>query len=121
MSTRFSPLALAAAITLTCLSGAAFAGVPQVASGRSVDVPTSGLDLAIEQDRAKLDQRIALAARRVCTPDDGRDLAAMANRPACEQAAIAAARPQRDEMFARADTRMRLAVARVAAEGRSVN
>jgi UrcA family protein len=101
-SARFAPLAFLAAVAMTCLQGAAFAGTPIVPTGRTADVSVADLRLADPADVARLDQRIARAAERVCRPDDSRDLRAVAGRAACKRAAIAAATERRDVLVAAA-------------------
>jgi UrcA family protein len=97
------PLALLAAVAMTCLQGAAFAGtVPMDANDRSVSIRTAGLDLADPATLRALDARIDRAARQVCKPVDGRDLQAMGNRAACERAARTGASARRDQLVARA-------------------
>lgn len=103
-STRtFMPLALLAAVAMTCLQGAAFAGtVPMEATNRTIEVDVSGLNLANPAVVAKLDERLRAAARRVCAPSDYRDLRAMADRAACEKTAYSRAMAKRDVLVARA-------------------
>jgi UrcA family protein len=104
-STRtFMPLALLAAVAMTCLQGAAFAGtVPMEPSSRTVQVDVRGLDLANPSVVAKLDQRLRTAARQVCAPEDHRDLRARADRAACERTALSRATARRDVLVARAE------------------
>jgi UrcA family protein len=102
-SRTLMPLALLAAVAMTCLQGAAFAGaVPMVANGRTVTIDTSDLNLANPAVVAGLNDQIKRAARTVCTPDDYRDLEAMANRAACERTAVNKAHAKRDVLVARA-------------------
>lgn len=97
------PLALLAAVAMTCLQGAAFAGgVPMEANGRSVRLSTTGLDLANPAVVRELNDRIERAARQVCTPADYRDLDTMANRAACQREARNNAGAKRDVLVARA-------------------
>lgn len=99
----FMPLALLAAVAMTCLQGAAFAGtVPMDATHRTVQVPIGELNLANPAGVAKLDARLRAAARQVCAPEDSRDLRAIADRASCERAAIARATAKRDVLVARA-------------------
>jgi len=120
MFTRNSPivpLALVAAIAASLVPAAAFAGTEQLPWGRTISVTAVGLDLATADGRSALDARIARAAKRVCAPDDLRDLAAMANRARCEMVAVESASGQRAALFARAETRMQMAAARAKEAG----
>jgi UrcA family protein len=103
-STRtFMPLALLAAVAMTCLQGAAFAGaVPMEATHRTVEVPVGALNLANPAGAAVLDTRLRAAARQVCAPEDHRDLRAIADRAACERTALSRAQAKRDVLVARA-------------------
>ena len=102
-SRTFMPLALLAAIAMTCLQGAAFAGeVPMEPAAKSVFIQTAGLNLASPDAQAKVDEQIRRAARTVCGPENYRDLRALAERPACEKAAITSASAKRDMLVARA-------------------
>jgi UrcA family protein len=96
------PMALLAAVAMTCLQGAAFAGVPMQPTHRTVQVSAKGLNLANPADLARLNQRIGAAAADACKPEDFRDLRAVADRPACVKAAIASANAKRDVLVARA-------------------
>lgn len=100
------PLALAAAVAVTALQGAAFAATPErpsAAATRSVMVDARGLDLASPAGAAVFDRRIETAARRACRPDDMRNLTARAAAAQCRREAVAAARAPRDAMVARAE------------------
>lgn len=102
-SRTLMPLALLAAVAMTCLQGAAFAGaVPMEANGRTVTIDTSGMNLSNPAEVAELNDRIKRAARTVCTPENGRDLEAMANRAACQRVALGNASAKRDVLVARA-------------------
>lgn len=103
-STRtFMPLALLAAVAMTCLQGAAFAGtVPMDATHRTVQVPIGELNLASPAGVARLDARLRAAARQVCAPQDSRDMRAIADRASCEREALARATAKRDVLVARA-------------------
>jgi UrcA family protein len=114
---RFVPMALVAAVAATFLQTTAFAAVPQEPNGRTVLVTANGLDLATAEGRAALDTRIATAAQSVCRPDDLRDMKALANRAACQRAAIASAQPMKETLVARAEAREQLAAARNPATG----
>jgi UrcA family protein len=97
------PLALLAAVAMTCLQGAAFAGpVPMEANGRTVTIDTSGMNLANPAMVADLNEQISRAAHMVCKPADFRDLEAMSNRAACERTAVSKAGAKRDVLVARA-------------------
>lgn len=99
----FMPLALLAAVVVTCLQGAAFAGgVPMEPTTRTVSVPVGGLNLASPEAQDRLDATLRRAARQVCAPQDYRDLRAVADRAACEKAAFATARARRDVLVAQA-------------------
>jgi UrcA family protein len=99
----FMPLALLAAVAVTCLQGAAFAGaVPMEPTQRTVSVPVAGLNLASPEAQANLDATLKRAARQVCAPADYRDLRAVADRAACEKTALATAKARRDVLVARA-------------------
>jgi UrcA family protein len=101
----FMPMALLAAVAMTCLQGAAFAGaVPMEANHRTAMVDASDLNLADPTHVAKLDDRIERAADKVCKPSDFRDLKGMSERPACKRTAIAAAASKRDVLVARAQS-----------------
>lgn len=96
------PLALIAAVAMTCLQGAAFAGeVPMVADHRTATVSVRDLDLADATHVSELDARIRRAANQACAPEH-RDLKGISERPACVRAAIAAATVKRDILVARA-------------------
>lgn len=103
-STRtFMPLALLAAVAMTCLQGAAFAGpVPMEATHRTVKVPVGELNLANPDGVARLDARLRAAAKQVCSPADYRDLRAMADRASCQRIALERANAKRDVLVARA-------------------
>jgi UrcA family protein len=103
-STRtFMPLALLAAVAITCLQGAAFAAeVPMESTYRTVKVPVGGLNLASPADVEQLDARLRAAAKRVCAPENNRDLRALADRAPCERTAIERATVKRDVLVARA-------------------
>ena len=104
-SRTIMPLALLAAVAMTCLQGAAFAGVvPQEFNGKTVKISVAGLNLASPDAQAQLDARIQRAVRNVCAPADYRDLRAMADRPACEKAAYSSASARRDVLVARAQS-----------------
>ncbi len=99
----FMPLALLAAVAMTCLQGAAFAGtVPMEPTHHSVKVPIGGLNLANPAGVAKLDARLRAAAKQVCAPADYRDLRAMADRASCQRTALERATAKRDVLVARA-------------------
>jgi|SRR5512146_581503 UrcA family protein len=99
----FMPLALLAAVAMTCLQGAAFAGtVPMEATHRTVQVPIGELNLANPDGVAKLDARLRAAAKKVCAPEDYRDLRAVADRSSCERTALQRATAKRDVLVARA-------------------
>jgi UrcA family protein len=76
---RIAPLALAAALAMTGLQTAAFAG-----TGTEVtrQVFYGDLDLSTAEGRKTLDIRVDQAVREVCGPS-GRDLGAMARRAEC--------------------------------------
>ena len=102
-SRTFMPLALIAAVAMTCLQGAAFAAeVPMQPVQKTVAIPVAGLNLASPEAQANVDAQIRRAARAVCGLDNYRDLRALAERPACEKAAIASATAKRDVLVARA-------------------
>ncbi len=103
-STRtFMPLALLAAVAMTCLQGAAFAaGVPMEATNRTAKVPVGDLNLANPAGVAALDARLRAAAERVCAPENYRDIRAMADRASCERTAMERAGARRDVLVARA-------------------
>jgi UrcA family protein len=103
-SRTLMPLALLAAVAMTCLQGAAFAGaVPMETNGRTITIDTSGMNLSNPAEVAQLNDRIQRAARSVCTPANGRDLEAMANRAACQRVALGNATAKRDVLVARAE------------------
>ena len=107
MSTRFvplAPLALAAAIGITFLQTAAFAGPVSAETHRTVEVSVKDLNLANPADVTKLDGRIARAAKTACEPADWRNLTEVAARPACEASAIASATPKKQQLVARAQS-----------------
>ncbi|MFZ1097938.1 MAG: UrcA family protein [Steroidobacteraceae bacterium] len=87
---RAGTVALAA-----CLLGAA-AGIASAAASTAADVRTmrvsyGDLNLATEQGSRALYTRLESAARAVCEPEDGRNLAEVAAARACEARAIAQA------------------------------
>ncbi len=99
----FMPLALLAAVAMTCLQGAAFAAeAPMGATNRTAKVPVGDLNLANPAGVAALDARLRAAAKRVCAPQVYRDLAAMADRATCERNAMERAGARRDVLVARA-------------------
>jgi UrcA family protein len=116
-STRtFIPLALLAAVTMTCLQGAAFAGtMPMESTHRSVKVAIDGLNLANPAGVAMLDTRLRMAAKQVCAPHDYRDLRAVADRASCERTALERATAMRDVLVARAQAEQLAARAQPAA------
>jgi UrcA family protein len=103
-STRtFMPLALLAAVAMTCLQGAAFAAeVPMESTHRTMKVSISDLNLANPAGVAELDSRLRVAAKRVCAPANYRDLRALADRAPCERTAMERAGAKRDVLVARA-------------------
>lgn len=104
-SRTLMPMALLAAVAMTCLQGAAFAGAaPMEAAPRTIEVTTAGLNLARSADVAVLDARIKRAARTVCEPADWRSLKQAAASARCEKVAISGAQAQRDVLVARAET-----------------
>jgi UrcA family protein len=83
---------------LTALCGCLFAGALSVAHAApsSDAVPTAvvkygDLNISTNDGALVLYQRIAAAARRVCPPEDSRDLAQAARSNACRTAAVARA------------------------------
>lgn len=109
---RIATWALAAAIAVTAFQTAAFAGdsgTPQVPTHRVTSVETAGLNLARAADREQLDERIRRAAHAVCSPENYRDLRAMADQARCRKAAVASAQPKRDQLVALAEGRVRQA------------
>jgi UrcA family protein len=76
---RIAPFALAAAIAMTGLQTAAFAGT---ADEITRQVSYADLDLSTADGQKTLEQRIEVAVREVCGPS-GRDLGAMARRAEC--------------------------------------
>lgn len=104
-TSRPSILALVGAIALTGLQTAAFAGEPMVPNGRSITVETADLNLGSPEGQARLDRRIGVAARRVCQRAGARSLSDLTKTRACEEAALASAQPQRDELVAAAEAR----------------
>ncbi|WP_448579862.1 UrcA family protein [Thermaurantiacus sp.] len=116
--TRPSFLALVAAIALTGLQTAAFAGENGLPNARTVEVRTADLNLASPEGRAALDRRIDIASRRVCQAPDARSVRGLAKIRTCEEAALASARVQRDLIVARAEARQgQSATAPVATRG----
>ncbi len=104
-SRTIMPLALLAAVAMTCLQGAAFAGtMPVEGEFRTAKVSTTGLNLANPSHVAVLDERIGRAARSVCSPDNGRDLYSVSQRASCINAAMAGATAKRDVLVARAQS-----------------
>lgn len=88
MNSRFLPKALAAA----ALGGALLAAMPAAAAStmemRVTQVRYGDLDIADPEGRAKLDQRLNRAARRVCGPVENRDAREAAEAVACQRAAL---------------------------------
>jgi UrcA family protein len=76
---RIAPLALAAAIAMTGLQTAAFAGTEAQVSRQ---VRYADLDLSTADGQKTLEKRVAAAVREVCGPS-GRDLRTMARRAEC--------------------------------------
>jgi len=103
-SRTFMPMALMAAVAMTCLQGAAFAGTsPAQSDHRIAEVNSTGLNLAKSVDVDALDARIKRAARAVCVPTDWRNLKQAAASTRCQRDAIANAQAERDVMVARAE------------------
>ncbi|MDB5663034.1 MAG: UrcA family protein [Sphingomonas bacterium] len=92
----FATIARIAATTL--VAGAALAAAPAVAAdfgaARTMDVRHGDLDLTSDQGAARLNQRIAVAARAVCGSFHPADLAAKGKALACRNETIARAAPQ---------------------------
>jgi UrcA family protein len=94
-SSRYK-LAWLAALVTAVAGGNAFAGsagdLPAVNSysseTRSIRVRYDDLDLSTQQGSNALYERISVAARKVCAPDDIRDLNAMSLSSKCTAAAI---------------------------------
>ncbi len=82
-------LAAAAAVSLTGLSGTAFAAERIV---RSVEVHIGDLDLSKANGRATLDRRIGGAVRKVCGGADLRNLREVADMNQCRSEAKASAK-----------------------------
>lgn len=97
------PLALLAAIAMTCLQGAAFAADDTLPT-RTVEVSAAGLNLADPADLARLDSRIERAARASCWTAEYRGLAGLAGREMCQKSAIASASGKRGLLVARAQS-----------------
>jgi UrcA family protein len=98
-----APLSLLAAVVIAILPGTATAGaVPAEQTQRSLKIPVAGLNLANPADVQRLDSTIRAAARKVCSPENYRDLRAVSDRPACEATAINRAQAKRDMLVARA-------------------
>lgn len=114
-----APLALAAAVALTGLQTAAFAGTP-FPNGQTEVVQTADLNLAVAEGQATLDRRIAAAAARVCATADTRSVRNIAEARKCEETANAMARAVRDQLVAAAIA-SELRSAEVATGARAVN
>ena len=88
MNSRYLPKTFAAA----ALGGALLAAMPAAAAPtlemRVTQVRYADLDIADAQGRAKLDQRLTRAARRVCGPVENRDAREAAEATACQRAAL---------------------------------
>lgn len=105
MFTRFAPLAFVAAVGITFLQTAAFAGpAPAGAAYRTVQVSVKDLNLANPADVTRLDARIAYAAKAACEPSDWRNVKELTLRPSCEASAIASAAPKKDRLVALAQS-----------------
>lgn len=84
---------------------------PVQTATRSVAVSTAGLDLTHADGRAKLDRRIARAARDLCAASS-LDLVAANRAEQCRAALIAASATQRAEAIAQAGVPVRVTAAR---------
>ncbi len=87
---------LRAAMAFTVLAACTAIGAVGSAHAASPESPAltvrySDLNLSTEQGSLALYGRIVAAANKVCTPDDIRDLRAMADARVCRQEAIAQA------------------------------
>ena len=80
-----------------------------MAETRSIAVQSSDLNLSKDTDRATLQQRIAHAVDRICTPNHTRTTAEAQASQTCEQMARANAAVQYDTMIARAQANAKLA------------
>jgi UrcA family protein len=76
---------------------------------RSIAVQSAGLNLAKGTDRGLLQQRIAHAVDRICSPDHARTTAEVQASRTCEKVTRATAAVQYDAMVARAQTGTKLA------------
>lgn len=101
MFTRFAPLAFIAAVGITFLQTAAFAGP---VTHRVVQVSVADLNLANPADVTRLDARIAKAAKTACEPADWRAVAELSARATCTSNAIAAASPRKAQLVALAQS-----------------
>lgn len=101
MFTRFAPFAFIAAVGITFLQTAAFAGP---ATHRTVQVSVADLNLANPADVTRLDARIARAAKASCQPADWRNVAELSARTACTSSAISAASPRKAQLVALAQS-----------------
>ncbi len=96
---RIALPALVAAIAVTGLQTAAFAGAPDA---RTASLSYAGLDLATPEGRQTLDGRIARAVRDVCAEPGVRDLGARQRERACAAETRSAVGMVRDQLVANA-------------------
>jgi UrcA family protein len=102
---------LARIFTVTSLSATLlFAANPLAAAEpRSVTVQSADLNLAKGADRGILQQRIAHAVDRICSPNHARTTAEVQASRTCEKTARANAAVQYDAMVAKAQTGTKMA------------
>jgi UrcA family protein len=102
---------LAKMFTVTSLSAALLLAANPVAAAEThgITVRSADLNLATGADRGILQQRIAHAVDRICSPDHARTTAEVQASRACEKVTRANAAVQYDAMVARAQTSTKLA------------
>lgn len=84
------PITIAAAILLSHVTPVHASPIAPL----KADVSYRDLDLATTEGRARLEARIASAARRLCSVDGERDLGRLMSAKACYRSAMASAQPQ---------------------------
>lgn len=98
-------------IAVALMMAAAAAGTGSTVAVRQLEVGYGDLNLAVAADRARLETRLERAARRVCRPENARDLNQLAELPGCEAAALAGARGEMNARLAARGLPVRLAAA----------
>jgi UrcA family protein len=101
LAQRAIALMMATAATIVVVAGSASpAAAATLDTPRTAVIDLSGMDLASRAGEARVADQVKRAARRVCSTDGDRGLAARSARLACIETALATAMPQ---LAARAD------------------